>query len=260
MAEAADNIKRWYLLAEYHDQKIAEGLSRHAAEHAIRREGHQRQFKCRCHNEAGHQVDPPANLWIAGSFDFATSWVSLPNIPDPLAPLLAETARKHQQVQASIRRVLGQAPGSDEDNSLREAPRRQDSRRLFVEVLVAIKPAAPNQAQAERDTSANAADRNPTVAKNAVEGVNPFRTGSAGRPSAKEIIRAEFQRRVQAGEVEPAPLGLAAYAETLASWWEKKRVEATTPGPVVKATTIRNMIRDLWKPAIADAQKPSANR
>jgi hypothetical protein len=107
MAQAGDNIKQWLLIGEYYDQKVADGLSPHAAEQAVRREGHQRQLDYRCRNEAGRQVDAPRNLWIAGSFDFTTSWVAVPVVPDPLAPLIAEAARRVQNAQAVVERALG---------------------------------------------------------------------------------------------------------------------------------------------------------
>ena len=191
MAQAGDNIRQWRLIGEYYDQKVADGLSPHGAEQAIRREGHQQQFDYRCRNEAGCQVDAPDNLWIAGRFDFATSWVTVANVPDPLAPLMAQAARRMQSAQAAIERYVGRGEGSGS----RGIPRRQDSRRFFVEVFVEVRPVAPIQADAEHNTGTELVDLNPDAERNAgtetvdpnptnvVEGVNP-RTGSTRRPSS----------------------------------------------------------------------------
>jgi hypothetical protein len=168
MVEANRNIapKRWLLLGEYFQQLLADGLSPSAAEQAIRREGHQRQLDCRCHDEAGRQVAAPDNLWSACRFDFVTSWAIVPNIPDPLASPMAEAVRRAQNVRAAVERYLTQGEGSGSH----EIPRRPHSRRFFVEVFVELRPVAPIQADAD-NTDAGPIDPSST---NAVERIDPF--------------------------------------------------------------------------------------
>jgi hypothetical protein len=77
--------------------------------------------------------------------------------------------------------------------------------------------------------------------------VDPFRTGAPGRPSAKDMIRAEAERRLLSGEVVPRPRGLARFAQDLSNWWERERQKFTPPGPAMKAGTIENIVRNLWR-------------
>jgi hypothetical protein len=87
--------------------------------------------------------------------------------------------------------------------------------------------------------------------------VEPFRTGSAGRPTAKEIIIAEFKRRIETGEVTPYRHGgLKEEGERLFHWWEKERQTHTPPGPEVTVGTIENQIRASWR-ALAAQTKPT---
>jgi hypothetical protein len=272
MAQAGDNLKQWLLIGEYYDQKLADGLSPHAAEQAIRREGHQRQFDYRCHDEACHQVVAPANLWIAGTFDFPTNSVTVPNLFYPSAQRMAEIARQAQSVQAAVDRMLGRNVAQKEDSGSSEIPRQQDNQRFFLEVSVEARPVAPIQADAERHTGIEPVNSNLDVERNtdvgpddptptnAVKGVDSFRTGSAGRPSAKEFIQIEFKRRLQDGEIRPVEGGLAACARTLVKWWEAKRRGYDPPGPSVTPGTIENMIRELWRAAVGGAQNPPDSR
>jgi hypothetical protein len=244
MVEANRNIapKRWVLLGEYFQQLLDEGLSPHAAEQAIRREGQQQQFDYRCRSEAGRQVNAPANLWIAGSFDFATSWATVPRIPDPLAPLIAEAARRVRSVEASVERALGlRGVAQKEDSSSREILRRPDSRRLFVEVFVEARSVAPIQEQADTE-------RNTGVE------VDPFRTGTQGRPPASHHVVHEFEQRLQADVVKPKRGELNKCARDLHDWWEEARNTFNPPGPPLSVPTIENAIRERWRQALDAAR------
>ena len=77
--------------------------------------------------------------------------------------------------------------------------------------------------------------------------VDPFRTGAPGRPTAAKMIQAEAERRISSGEVVPRPRGLARFARDLSDWWERERQQASPPGPAMKAGTIENIVRDLWR-------------
>jgi hypothetical protein len=77
--------------------------------------------------------------------------------------------------------------------------------------------------------------------------VDPFRTGAPGRPSAADMIRAEAKRRLSSDEAVPHPRGLARFAADLSNWWERERQKFIPPGPAMKAGTIENRVRDLWR-------------
>jgi hypothetical protein len=77
--------------------------------------------------------------------------------------------------------------------------------------------------------------------------VDPFRTGAPGRPSAAGAIRAEIERRLSSGEVVPQPRGLARFARDLFIWWERERQKSTSPGPAMKARSIENIARAIWR-------------
>ena len=77
--------------------------------------------------------------------------------------------------------------------------------------------------------------------------VEPFRTGSAGRPTASAQILAEFQRRVREGEVVPRRGGLKGESKHLATWWAGEQKKHSPPGPPVTAGTVENQIRKYWQ-------------
>jgi hypothetical protein len=83
---------------------------------------------------------------------------------------------------------------------------------------------------------------------------DPFRTGTAGRPTAKEIVLAEAGRRIRGREVLPEQGGLTAFSESLETWWEQERQTYKPPGPSMTASGIRNCgVRDLWNSALKGA-------
>ena len=77
--------------------------------------------------------------------------------------------------------------------------------------------------------------------------VDPFRTGAPGRPTAAHMIAAEAKRIISSGEVVPQRRGLARFARDLSDWWEQERLKLTPPGPAMKAGTIENKVRKLWR-------------
>jgi hypothetical protein len=77
--------------------------------------------------------------------------------------------------------------------------------------------------------------------------VDPFRTGAPGRPTSADAIYTEAERRISSGEVVPQPRGLARFAQDLSVWWEAERQKFFPPGPAMKAGTIGNKVRDLWR-------------
>ncbi len=79
--------------------------------------------------------------------------------------------------------------------------------------------------------------------------VDPFRSGAPGRPSAKEVILREAERKLSSGEVVARPRTLAHFARELFDWWEQERKKYKTPGPAMTTGTIENIIRDLWRKA-----------
>jgi biotin operon repressor len=80
--------------------------------------------------------------------------------------------------------------------------------------------------------------------------VNPFKTGTAGRPTAAHYIRTEAERRLKSGEAAPKQSSLEKFSEDLAAWWDKERQRFSPAGPTMKAGSIRNSIRDLWHRAL----------
>jgi hypothetical protein len=82
-------------------------------------------------------------------------------------------------------------------------------------------------------------------------GPDPFRTGTAGRPTAKGIVLAEAGRRIRENEVVPKQGELTAFSKSLANWWENKRRTFEPPGPPMTASAIRNAgLRNLWNDAL----------
>lgn len=82
------------------------------------------------------------------------------------------------------------------------------------------------------------------------ESPDPFRTGFAGRPTAKDVILAEHRRRIEAGEASEV---LAREAEYLADWLP----EAHPTAPPTTVLTIKNRIRgqhNAWKSSKATAE------
>jgi hypothetical protein len=67
-----------------------------------------------------------------------------------------------------------------------------------------------------------------------------FRTGVAGRPTSKHLVRTEAQRRLDTGDY---PESLAAFSEQLAAWLEVAEPEAAP----MTAKTIQNNLRELWR-------------
>jgi hypothetical protein len=83
-----------------------------------------------------------------------------------------------------------------------------------------------------------------------VPAVDQFRTGAAGRPTAKHVILDEFERMLGAEEVEPTEGRLTKFAQDImAPWWETRRL--ASKGPSVKPGTIVNMLREPWRKALA---------
>lgn len=68
-------------------------------------------------------------------------------------------------------------------------------------------------------------------------------TGMPGRPSSgREIIEAEFERRIAAGDLETS---LAAQGRILAAWYREKYPRHRCPTP----KTIENNLREAWRRA-----------
>jgi hypothetical protein len=88
------------------------------------------------------------------------------------------------------------------------------------------------------------------AAKPAPPGPDPFRTGTAGRPSPAHIMLGEATRRIVVDkEITPTPRGLSAFARDLEKWWERKRLtypEDLRP-PELKTKQIAEIVRDLWR-------------
>jgi hypothetical protein len=105
-------------------------------------------------------------------------------------------------------------------------------------------PAAPETAPAVSEVATQDVSRE-------VQGVDPFRTGAAGRPSAAHLIEVEAGRRITNKEVTPTLGGLTSFSEDLETWWEKERhkPEYNPPGPPMKAGSIKNVVRKLWTAA-----------
>jgi hypothetical protein len=67
-----------------------------------------------------------------------------------------------------------------------------------------------------------------------------YRTGAPGRPTSRQLIEGEFDRRVAAGDVLST---LAAEAKHLESWLQLEHPDA----PSMTARTIENTIRDKYQ-------------
>jgi hypothetical protein len=71
-------------------------------------------------------------------------------------------------------------------------------------------------------------------------GTEPYRTGAPGRPTSRQLIEGEFDRRVAAGDLLST---LAAEAQHLERW-----LRSDHPGtPSMTAHTIENTIRDKYR-------------
>jgi hypothetical protein len=80
--------------------------------------------------------------------------------------------------------------------------------------------------------------------------VDPFRTGAAGRPTAKHFVLQEAERRISSNEVQPKAGALARFAKELADWWDTERQKYKSPGPPLSAPTIETIIRDVWNSSL----------
>jgi hypothetical protein len=86
-------------------------------------------------------------------------------------------------------------------------------------------------------------------------GLDAFRTGAPGRPSAADFIRTEVKRRIGAREVVPRRGDLEAYSNVMWDWYEKERHKFNPPGPEVKSPgSVKNMIRPVWNCALSNVQ------
>jgi hypothetical protein len=81
-------------------------------------------------------------------------------------------------------------------------------------------------------------------------GLDPFRTGTPGRPTGAELVLTEFRRRLEAGEITPRSRGLSECAEQLAGWYKTELQKYKPPGPKLSATRIRAVIRADYRRAI----------
>jgi hypothetical protein len=79
---------------------------------------------------------------------------------------------------------------------------------------------------------------------------DPFRTGTAGRPTAKDIVLAEAGRRIADREAVPKQGELTAFSKSLETWWEHKRHTYKPTGPSMTASGIKNVVRALWNDAL----------
>jgi hypothetical protein len=114
----------------------------------------------------------------------------------------------------------------------------------------ALAAAAPTLPVALTEQPAEAALPPETAASIAATDLDQFRTGAAGRPTAKHVILEEFERMLGAEEVEPTEGGLTKFAQDImAPWWETRRL--ASKGPSVKPRTIVNMLREPWRKALA---------
>jgi hypothetical protein len=77
--------------------------------------------------------------------------------------------------------------------------------------------------------------------------VEPFRSGFPGRPSSKEVILVEFERRITDREVIPRQGDLSTEAKYLAQWWTTAKPDGA---PAPKAGSIGNAIRERWNSLI----------
>jgi hypothetical protein len=77
--------------------------------------------------------------------------------------------------------------------------------------------------------------------------VEPFYSGGPGRPSAMEVILAEFERRISKREVIPRQGGLSTEAKHLAQWWTTTKPDSA---PAAKAGTVEIRIRERWNSLI----------
>jgi hypothetical protein len=188
MAEASGTNKHWILLGEHYDQKLAQGLSPRAAEQEVRRERVQNSIPCRCQNEYGEVVDPPASFWAAANFNFETSWVSAPLPPDPLAPLFAHAARQYKESENAMRSMFGSLAIGANDNPA-EIPSRPRILKYLVEVEVALSAEQP-----ARNTAKTQVKRAQEALRRVYppDGIAPNGTSDT---EAHQAVKADFQKR-----------------------------------------------------------------
>jgi hypothetical protein len=72
--------------------------------------------------------------------------------------------------------------------------------------------------------------------------VNPFYTGYAGCPTARDFIQREAERRLETGEVEATQKGMSEFARSLAAWWATEKMKYTPPGPSCEWGAIRKSV------------------
>jgi hypothetical protein len=76
-----------------------------------------------------------------------------------------------------------------------------------------------------------------------------YRTGLAGRPSGRHLVKTEMERRASRGELKHS---LRAEAKELADWYAASHPQA----PPIKDGAIRNSFADLYRKLIGQATTP----
>jgi hypothetical protein len=118
----------------------------------------------------------------------------------------------------------------------------------------------PDQRVPEQTASASLVDETPmteateNVEKQSAapaEEVDRFKTGTAGRPTAKHLILAEFEQRLKDCKIEPKDGELTKCSKAMAEWWERTRGQ----GPKMAHGTITNILRNRWRAAITERMK-----
>jgi hypothetical protein len=92
----------------------------------------------------------------------------------------------------------------------------------------------------------------PTIQEDAREtaepaAVDPVRTGAPGRPTGAAILRAEAERRINAGEVVAQRGGLTKFSEDLHNWYDTERRLHNKLWPSITSKSICRILSPLWK-------------
>lgn len=158
--------------------------------------------------------------------------------------------RLHTGLEAGLYEAAVLDPWSGALHSLRPAFWRRHSAARMLRRGEAPLPYSPNKGRLYicLPTEETQPPQVPEIRTKSPRNVMTYRTGSAGRPTSKHLVEAEFDRRVRQGDL---PSSLSQLAAEMVLWLTKTHPSAAS----MKAGTIANALRVRWHALFAKTIK-----